>query len=100
VKTHPSSDVKGSEDLVRPLWRLGARQRYREVDRHLAHKALPNQAQKARQRHLAAVALVDAQPVELDAVLVQPQPLLEGDLPLGVLAPVVGDARLLATVAV
>src|SRR5438270_1461828 len=72
----------------------------REVPRHLADELLASTRQLAQQLGLAAVPLVERQPVEAQAVGYGVVIKLQGDLPLGPVHHVVGDAGLAAPVAV
>jgi hypothetical protein len=71
-----------------------------EVPRHLAHELLVTRRQFPEELGLATVALIEGRPVEAQAVTLRTVVQLQGDLPLGPVDHVVGDAGLAAAVAV
>src|SRR5208337_724852 len=72
----------------------------REAPRHLADVPLAVARQCPQELRLAAIALVERQPLETDAAGDSPVVQLQGDLPFGPVDQIVGDARLTAPVAV
>lgn len=97
---HPAGRAVGRQHRVRPPGLAASLGADAEGNGHLPDEPLVHQAQPAQERHLAAVALVERQPVERHPVAVQPDQLVQRDPPLRPLAHVGRDARGLAPFAV